>query len=110
MKVAEKPKFVRPVQFNCTGLRLPRLFQLVTFHKVKTMRSLALTTFALISSAILAGCAPEEKKVPDVKPEDKAKLDQQHAAVTDAIKAGKDPGSAYTAPAGAAPTSAGHGR
>jgi len=75
------------------------------------MRSMFSLVCAGVMCVGLAGCGAEAKKVPEVKVEDKAKLDQQHAAVQSAIKDGKDPGQALVSPAATgAPTSGGHGR
>jgi hypothetical protein len=74
------------------------------------MYSMRLTVIGcLFLSAFLVGCGPEPKKPVVVAPEEKAKLDAQHQAMSQAAKAGTAmplPG----APAATPPTAAGHGR
>ena len=74
------------------------------------MRSLLLLAFAGITCVITSGCSAEPKKIPETKQEDQAKLQTQHAAAQDAIKAGKDPAQAIAPGAATAPTGGGHGR
>lgn len=45
------------------------------------MRSIVLSAIFCVVSSMLVGCGGvEEKKIPELKPEEKAKLDQAHAA------------------------------
>ncbi|MES2788364.1 MAG: hypothetical protein V4719_02000 [Planctomycetota bacterium] len=75
------------------------------------MRTFCLTLCLVVLAVTTGGCGAQEQKkqIPVLAPEQKAKLDAQHAAVTDANKKNKNPNQAY-APAAAAPTAGGHGR
>ncbi|MDB5391493.1 MAG: hypothetical protein JWM11_7139 [Planctomycetaceae bacterium] len=77
------------------------------------MRSMVLTVTACTICAIFSGCGPEAKKVVEPTAEEKAKMGQQHAAATEAIKTGQDPAKAMMnagATPATAPTAGGHGK
>ena len=67
-----------------------------------------ISTLAVALLCLSTGCAPEEKKVEPVTPENKAALDAQHAAVQQSIQSGGNPADAYNTGAGGAAPAAGH--